>query len=282
LNVPRSIAVHPDEFGDTAIDDKLLAANSKFKSEEEIIEVLNGCICCSVRGDLVNMLKKLAARTAAGELALDGIIIETTGMADPSPVAQTFLVDDDISAYSRIDGIVTLVDAKHIELHLSAVKPDGVVNEAKAQVAFADRLLLNKTDLVSADDLERIEAKLRGINGVAPILRCTKSDVSVDRVLGIHGFDLQRALTVTPGAPMRALSNMHLPPPPRLASVPRFQICSTCRRHRLSTTRASRASASTRARRATCERWARATSTWSWCRAGSARSCVSRARTCTA
>ena len=143
----KKIAIIENEFGDTSIDDALVAKNSKFSSDEEIIEVLNGCICCSVRQDLVLLLEKLAARTRAGDLYLDAIIIETTGMADPAPVAQTFLVHDQIKAFARLDGIVTLVDAKHIERHLDAKKAKGVVNEAVAQVAFADRLLLHKTDL---------------------------------------------------------------------------------------------------------------------------------------
>ena len=194
----KKIAIIENEFGETAIDDKLLATNSKFNSDEEIVEVLNGCICCSVRQDLVVILQKLASRSAAGELKLDGIIIETTGMADPAPVAQTFLVHDDIKAFARLDGIVTLVDAKHVERHLDEEKPEGVVNEAVAQTAFADRLLLNKTDLVAEADLDRIEARLKSINAFAPIQRCSRGDVSVDRVLGIHGFDLQRALQVNP------------------------------------------------------------------------------------
>ena len=123
--------------------------------------MLNGCICCSVRQDLVEILHKLAARTEAGELFLDAIVIETTGMADPAPVASTFLVDKQIKAFARLDGIVTLVDAKHIERHLNAEKPTGVINEAVAQVAFSDRLLLNKTDLVSTEDLDRVENRVR-------------------------------------------------------------------------------------------------------------------------
>jgi len=194
----KKIAIIENEFGETAIDDALVTKNSKFNSDEEIIEVLNGCICCSVRQDLVSILHKLADRTRAGDLVLDAIILETTGMADPAPVAQTFLVDDAIKAFARIDGIVTLVDAKHIEQHLNEEKPNGVVNEAAAQVAFADRLLLNKTDLVSTDDLERIEGRLRAINAVSQIQRCTKSAVSVDSVLNINGFDLQRALKANP------------------------------------------------------------------------------------
>jgi G3E family GTPase len=152
-----------------------------------------------VRQDLITVLHKLAARQQAGEIFLDAIIIETTGMADPAPVAQTFLVDDQIKSFARLDGIVTLVDAKHVEQHLDEEKPDGVVNEAVAQVAFADRLLLNKIDLVSAEDLDRVEARLRGINSFAPIQRCRQSEVSVDRVLNIHGVDLHRVLRAAPG-----------------------------------------------------------------------------------
>ena len=195
----KKIAIIENEFGDTPIDDALVAKEGRFSSDEEIIEVLNGCICCSVRQDLVAILHKLADRAMAGELKLDGIIIETTGMADPAPVAQTFLMDPKIKRFAEIDGIVTLVDAKHIEMHLDEEKPEGVVNEAAAQVAFADRLLLNKTDLVSAEDLERVEARLRGINQIAAIQRCSHSEVTVDRVLNISGFNLQRALKTNPG-----------------------------------------------------------------------------------
>tara|TARA_B100000795_G_scaffold265039_1_gene246333 strand:- start:1096 stop:1629 length:534 start_codon:yes stop_codon:yes gene_type:complete len=133
----KKIAIIENEFGDTAIDDALVKKGSKFSSDEEIVEVLNGCICCSVRQDLVAIIHKLAARTQAGELKLDAIVIETTGMADPAPVASTFLVDPKIKAFARLDGIVTLVDALHIERHLNAEKPAGVVNEAVAQVTLA-------------------------------------------------------------------------------------------------------------------------------------------------
>jgi len=194
----KKIAIIENEFGDTSIDDALVARNSKFKTDEDIIEVLNGCVCCSVRQDLVLILEKLADRTAAGELKLDAIIIETTGMADPAPVAQTFLVHEKIKAFAELDGIVTLVDAKHVEQHLDEEKPEGVVNEAAAQVAFADRLLLNKCDLVSAEDADRIEARLRGMNAFAPIQRSQHSQVSIDSVLNIHGFDLKRALKASP------------------------------------------------------------------------------------
>ena len=194
----KKIAIVENEFGDVSIDDKLIAHNSKHALDTEIVEVMNGCICCTVRSDLIAFLEKLANRVAAGELALDAIVIETTGMADPSPVAQTFLMDDTVRDFFRLDGIVTLVDAKHVEQHLDEPKPPGVVNEAAAQVGFADRLLLNKIDLVSTGDLDRIEGRLRELNPYAPIHRCAQSDVSVDNVLNIHGFDLQRTLSTLP------------------------------------------------------------------------------------
>ena len=150
----KKIAIIENEFGAVAIDDKLLAKNTKFQTGEEIFEVLNGCMCCTVRTDLVKVLHKLASRIDSGKLVLDGIILETTGMADPSPVVQTFLVDPIIRKFARIDGVVTLVDAKHIEK--------------------------------------------RGINGFAPILRCSHSNVSVDSVLQLHGFDLKRTLEAVP------------------------------------------------------------------------------------
>ena len=145
----KKIAIIENEFGDVSIDDALVAKNSKFHSDEEIIEVLNGCICCSVRGDLVAILEKLASRCKAGELHLDAIIIETTGMADPTPVAQCFFMDESIRSFTRLDGIITMVDAQHVERHLDAVKPEGTINEACAQLGFADRVLLTKVDLVS-------------------------------------------------------------------------------------------------------------------------------------
>ena len=117
----------------------LLQKNTKMQSEEEIIEMMNGCICCTVRQDLVKVLEKLADRVKKGALKLDGIIIETTGMADPASVAQTFFVDDTVKEFARLDGIVTLIDAKHIDQHLDDEKMDGVENEAVEQVAFADQ-----------------------------------------------------------------------------------------------------------------------------------------------
>ena len=123
-----------NEFGEIGIDDALLAKNTKLQADEDLIEMLNGCVCCTVRQDLSKVLQKLAKRCQSGELHLDAIVIETTGMADPSPVAQTFFVDYAVKAFARLDGIVTLVDAKHIEQHLDEEKPKGVDNESVEQV----------------------------------------------------------------------------------------------------------------------------------------------------
>ena len=144
----KKIAIIENEFGEVGIDDKLMKKNTKVQVEEEIIEMMNGCICCTVRQDLVVVLEKFSKRIDAGKLKLDAIIIETTGMADPAPVAQTFFVDDNVQKHFRLDGIVTMVDAKHVEQHLDDERPEGIENEAVEQVAFADRLILNKVDLV--------------------------------------------------------------------------------------------------------------------------------------
>lgn len=197
LNSPDhglKFAIIENEFGDVGVDDAVV----KCESKETVVEMMNGCICCTVRQDLVVVLKKLATRIKAGTLKLDGIVIETTGMADPAPVAQTFFVDDDVQEFARLDGIVTLVDAKHIEQHLDEKKAEGVENESIEQVAFADRLILNKCDLVTEEDLVRVEKRLRAINSAAPIRRSTKSEVSVDNVLDIKGFDLKRTLEMDP------------------------------------------------------------------------------------
>merc|ERR1711959_771882 len=165
----KKIAIIENEFGEVGIDDALLQKNTKMQSDEEIIEMMNGCICCTVRQDLIVVLNKLRKRGEDKTLHLDGIVIETTGMADPAPVAQTFFVDEDVRRFSRLDGIVTLVDAKHIEQHLDEEKKEGAENEAVEQIAFADRLLLNKIDVVTEEDLDRVEARLKSINSFAPI-----------------------------------------------------------------------------------------------------------------
>ena len=191
-NHGRKIAVIENEFGEVGVDDALV--KGKFNSDEEIFEMNNGCICCTVRGDLIHAFEAIAKR----KKKVDHVIIETTGLADPGPVAQTFFVDDAIKAFARLDGIVTLVDAKHVEQHLDDKKADGAVNEAEQQVAFADRLLLNKVDLVSDADLARVAARLRHLNKYAPIARCENAAVAMEAVIGIRAFELSRMLEQDP------------------------------------------------------------------------------------
>ena len=205
----KKIAIIENEFGDVGIDDALMAKNTKMQIEEEIVEMMNGCICCTVRQDLVVVLDKFSNRIAAGNLKLDCILIETTGMADPAPVAQTFFVDDNVKEHFRLDGIVTLVDAKHIEQHLDEEKPEGVENESVEQVCFADRLLLNKVDLVSPEDLTRVEARLRKLNAYAPIVQCQNANVTMENVLNIKAFELQRVLEMDPGFMDLDAEHMH-------------------------------------------------------------------------
>merc|ERR1712100_462046 len=194
----KKIAVIENEFGDVGIDDALLKENIKEHTGEDVIEMMNGCICCTVRQDLVEVIKKLAERHRAGR-KLDAIVIETTGLADPAPVAQTFFVDESVSAFCQLDGIVTLVDAKHVSQHLDEEKPEGVENEAVEQVAFADRIILNKIDLVPEEEaLKALEKKLSDINKFAPIIRSTQSKVNVEQVLNIGAFDLDRTLEMDP------------------------------------------------------------------------------------
>jgi G3E family GTPase len=194
----KKIAIVENEFGDVGIDDALMAKNAKVQIEEEIIEMMNGCICCTVRQDLVVVLKKFSDRIKSGSLQLDCVLIETTGMADPAPVAQTFFVDDQVKEHFRLDGIVTLIDAKHIEQHLDDPRPEGVENEAVEQVAFADRMILNKIDLVVEDDIARVEKRLKSMNASAPIIRTEKSAVSADLILDLHAFDLKKTIEMDP------------------------------------------------------------------------------------
>ena len=164
-----------------------------YYSTQEIIEVTNGCICCSIRGDLVRALSNLYKKVQL----FDGIIIETTGLADPAPIIQTFFQNPDIQKKFKLDGVVTVVDAKHIMERLAEVKTDGAVNEAIEQIAFADKILLNKTDLVSDDaKLAAIEGEIKSINSTVQILRTkfSKIDDPKKELLNIGGFDLDRAL----------------------------------------------------------------------------------------
>ena len=183
-------AIIENEFGEVGVDEKVLLEST----EEEMIEVMNGCICCTVRGDLVVTLKKMYEKIDK----FDGVIIETTGLADPAPVAQTFFVDDEIQKMYKLDGICTVVDAKHILQHLDEEKPEGVENESVEQLAFADRILLNKIDLVSEEELGGIEARIKAINSEAPIFRCQNSVVEPKNLLNLDAFSLDRVLKMDP------------------------------------------------------------------------------------
>ncbi|UUP16968.1 CobW family GTP-binding protein [Nitratireductor thuwali] len=179
----KRYAVIVNEFGEIGIDNDLIV-----ESDEEIYEMNNGCVCCTVRGDLVRVVEGLMRRPGR----FDAIIVETTGLADPAPVAQTFFMDDDVRAKTRLDAVVALVDAKHLPLRLK----DS--NEAEDQIAFADVIVLNKTDLVDEDELRRVEATVRAINPSARIHRAERAGVALDEVLDRGAFDLKRALDNDP------------------------------------------------------------------------------------
>merc|ERR1712156_790297 len=181
-------------FGEVGIDDKLVKGGSMADGDETIIEMNNGCICCTIRGDLIVGLRKLIENSRKKGKQLDGVIIETTGLADPAPVAQTFFADDFVQKNLSLDGILTLVDAKHLILHLDEEKPEGVENEAIEQLAFADRIVLNKCDLVDEPHLEEVERRIRMINESVKICRATQSKVDMDFILGIQAFSLDKIL----------------------------------------------------------------------------------------
>ena len=189
------LAVIENEFGDVGVDDSLIRSNAKFQETEEVVEMLNGCICCTVRQDLIGALKRMFIEK---KLKVDGVLIETTGLADPAPVAQTFFVDEAITKICRLDAIITVVDAKHILQHLHEEKPEGVENEAVEQVAFADRVLLNKCDLVDATELENIKKTIKGINSGAEIFETTQSRIEPQKLLNIKGFDIDAILEKEP------------------------------------------------------------------------------------
>jgi G3E family GTPase len=179
----RKYAVIVNEFGEIGIDNDLVVG-----ADEEVFEMNNGCICCTVRGDLIRIVGGLMKRARN----FDGILIETTGLADPGPVAQTFFVDPEIASRAKLDSIVTVVDARHLPQRLK----DST--EAQEQIAFADVIILNKTDLVSADELKSVEHTLRSINAFAKIVPAERCAVPLDRVLGLGGFDLDQILKHEP------------------------------------------------------------------------------------
>jgi G3E family GTPase len=179
----KKFAVIVNEFGEIGIDNDLVV-----DADEEIFEMNNGCICCTVRGDLIRIIEGLMRRKGK----FDAILVETTGLADPAPVAQTFFVDADVQKEARLDAIVTVADAKFLADRLKDAP------EAKNQIAFADVILLNKVDLVTDDELEEVEARIRGLNPYARVHLTTKCDVALDAVLDRNAFDLDRILELEP------------------------------------------------------------------------------------
>ncbi|MGB7035502.1 MAG: GTP-binding protein [Xanthobacteraceae bacterium] len=179
----KKYAVIVNEFGEIGIDNDLVVG-----ADEEVFEMNNGCICCTVRGDLVRILDGLMRRKGK----FDAIIVETTGLADPAPVAQTFFIDENVGRKTRLDAVVTVADAKWLNERLKDAP------EAKNQIAFADVILINKTDLVSSEELDDVEARIRGINPYATVHKTQRSQVPLDAVLGRNAFDLDRILDLEP------------------------------------------------------------------------------------
>ena len=179
----KKYAVVINEFGELGVDNDLVV-----DADEEVFEMNNGCLCCTVRGDLIRIISQLVKRKGK----LDGIIVETTGLADPSQVAQTFFVDEQVKVLSRLDAIITVVDAKHLLLRLQDT------HEAEEQVAFADIIVLNKTDLVTPEELTTVEQRIRSINGSARIFQAQKADVPIGKLLDQGSFDLRRILDIEP------------------------------------------------------------------------------------
>jgi G3E family GTPase len=184
----KRYAVIVNEFGEVGIDNDLIVG-----ADEEVFEMNNGCVCCTVRGDLIRVVQGLMKRqTQKTGRGFDAIIVETTGLADPGPVAQTFFVDEDVRAKTQLDSVTTVVDAKHLPLRLKDSK------EAAEQIAFADQIILNKTDLVSEAELVEVESAIRRLNPLAPIHRAQRSNVPLDTILGRGSFDLARIEDLEP------------------------------------------------------------------------------------
>ena len=179
----KKFAVIVNEFGEAGIDGDLVVG-----ADEEIFEMNNGCICCTVRGDLIRILDGLMKRKGK----FDAIIVETTGLADPAPVAQTFFVDQDVGDATKLDAVITVTDAKWLKDRLKDAP------EAKNQIAFADVIVLNKVDLVSPEELASVEAAIRAINPYAKLHRTTRCDVPIDQLLDRNAFDLDRILDIEP------------------------------------------------------------------------------------
>ena len=184
----KRYAVIVNEFGEIGIDNDLIV-----DADEEVFEMNNGCVCCTVRGDLIRIIEGLMKRQSSKTGArFDAILVETTGLAKPAPVAQTFFVDADVRAQTKLDAIVTIVDAKHLPQQLASSE------EAVEQIAFADVILLNKADLVSADELTSVERQIRAINTTARLHRMIRGDIALDRILDVGAFDLERITEIDP------------------------------------------------------------------------------------
>ncbi|MGF1517247.1 MAG: CobW family GTP-binding protein [Nodosilinea sp.] len=178
----KKVAVIVNEFGEVGIDNQLV-----IDADEEIFEMNNGCICCTVRGDLIRIIGNLMKRRDK----FDHLVIETTGLADPAPVIQTFFVDDEVQTQASLDAVVTVVDAAHIAQHWEA-------DEALEQIAFADVILLNKVDLVTEEELVALEQRIRGMNAIATLHRTRDAEIAMDSILGVSAFDLGNALKIDP------------------------------------------------------------------------------------
>ena len=190
-NHGKRIAVIENEFGEISIDSDLVVS-----SGEEIYEMSNGCICClaSVRGDLLEVIRKLLGRRDR----IDYILIETSGLADPMPVAQAFFVDDAVLEEVALDAIVTLIDSKHIEQHLDEVRYDGISSQAVDQIVSADRIIVNKVDLVDEATVERIVGRIRKLNQRSEIDRSSYAQVNLDAILGIQAFEISQRAAAEP------------------------------------------------------------------------------------
>lgn len=186
------IAVLENEFGEVAIDDGLVAES--LDAPEDLITMDNGCVCCSVRGDLIRTLGQLSSQRKK----FDAILLETTGLADPAPIVYTVQTNPKISEHYRIDSIICLADAKHITLHLDEKKPDGAVNEALQQVAFADKILLNKVDLVSEEEKIALKERLATVNKFATVIETQRSRAPLDKILGLNSFNMDSILNYDP------------------------------------------------------------------------------------
>jgi G3E family GTPase len=184
----QKIAVIENEFGQENIDNEILVQDA----QEQIVEMNNGCICCTVRGDLIVALGSLAQKRQAGQLQFDRVVIETTGLANPGPVAQTFFIDDEVAQHYLLDAVVTVVDAKHAMQQLDQYE------EAQRQVGFADKMLLSKSDLVDADAQQALTARLHRINPRAPVVAMDFGRTPIAEVLDLRGFNLNEKLEIDP------------------------------------------------------------------------------------